>query len=186
MVFNHWYDRDDIIKRKRFPCYWSLVNSPHKGQWRGALMFSLICAWMNDWVNNRETGDLRRHRTRYDAKVMKNLCFQPYQLCLYITITAHDHHGMLDHRQLDSLLNRLFMLITNETPKVNITVPLCWESIGVRWTLLTTDEECGKCFNVMTSSWQMSQFWITLPHLWASCGSQTVESVLMKQKEHAM
>ena len=33
----------------------SPVNSPHKGQWRGALMFSLICAWINGWVNNRET-----------------------------------------------------------------------------------------------------------------------------------
>ena len=38
------------------------VNSPHKGQWRGALMFSLTCAWINDWVNNRGAGDLRRHR----------------------------------------------------------------------------------------------------------------------------
>ena len=37
----------------------SPVNSPHKGQWRGALMFSLICAWINGWVNNREAGDLR-------------------------------------------------------------------------------------------------------------------------------
>ena len=46
------------------------VNSPHKGQWRGALMFSLICAWINDWVNNREAGDLRRHRGHYDVYVM--------------------------------------------------------------------------------------------------------------------
>ena len=29
------------------------VNSPHKGQWGGALMFSLICVWINGWVNNR-------------------------------------------------------------------------------------------------------------------------------------
>ena len=36
------------------------VNSPYKGQWCGALMFSLICAWINDWVNNREAGDLRQ------------------------------------------------------------------------------------------------------------------------------
>ena len=28
-----------------------------------ALMFSLICAWINGWVNNREAGDLRRHRS---------------------------------------------------------------------------------------------------------------------------
>ena len=60
---------DDIIKWKHFPHYWpfvwgihrSPVNSLHKGQWRGALMFSLICAWTNGWLNNRETGDLRRH-----------------------------------------------------------------------------------------------------------------------------
>ena len=43
---------------------------PHKGQWRGALMFSLICAWIKRWVNNREAGDLRRHRAQYDVIVM--------------------------------------------------------------------------------------------------------------------
>ena len=48
----------------------SPVNSPHKGQWRGALMFSLICAWINGWVNNREAGDLRRHYAHYDVTVI--------------------------------------------------------------------------------------------------------------------
>ena len=48
----------------------SPVNSTHKGQWRGALMFSLIFAWINGWVNNREAGDLRRHRAHYDVTVM--------------------------------------------------------------------------------------------------------------------
>ena len=69
---------DDVIKWKHFPHYWpfvrgihrSPVNSPHKGQWRGALMFSLICVWINDWVNNREAGDLRRYRAHYDVIVM--------------------------------------------------------------------------------------------------------------------
>ena len=32
------------------------VDSPHKGQWRGALTFSLICAWTNTWSNNRDAG----------------------------------------------------------------------------------------------------------------------------------
>ena len=45
----------------------SPVNSPHKGQWRGALMFSLICVWINGWVNNREASGLRRHRAHYDV-----------------------------------------------------------------------------------------------------------------------
>ena len=69
---------DDVIKWKHFPLYWpfvrgihrSPVNSSHKGQWRGTLMFSLICAWINGWVNNREAGDLRRNRAHYDVIVM--------------------------------------------------------------------------------------------------------------------
>ena len=43
---------------------------PHKGQWRGTLMFSLICAWICGWVNNREAGDLRRHSAHYGIIVM--------------------------------------------------------------------------------------------------------------------
>ena len=46
------------------------VNCLHKGQWRGALMFSLICAWMNGWVNKCEAGDLRCHHAHYDVTVM--------------------------------------------------------------------------------------------------------------------
>ena len=43
---------------------------PHKGQWRGALVFSLICAWTNGWVNDRDAGDMIRHRAYYDVAVM--------------------------------------------------------------------------------------------------------------------
>ena len=43
------------------------VNSPHKGQWCGALMF---CIWINDWVNNGETGDLRRYLGHCNVNVM--------------------------------------------------------------------------------------------------------------------
>ena len=68
----------DDIKWQHFPGYWlfvrgihlSSVNSPHKGQWRGALMFSLICVWINGWVNNCEAGDLRGHRAHYDVTVV--------------------------------------------------------------------------------------------------------------------
>ena len=69
---------DNVIKWKHFLHYWpfvwgihrSPVNSHRKGQWRGALMFSLICASTNGWVNNRYAGDLRRHRAHYDVTVM--------------------------------------------------------------------------------------------------------------------
>ena len=85
---------DGVIKWKHFPRYLpfvrgihrSPVNFSHKGQWRGALMFSLIYARINGWVNNREAGDLRRHRAHYDVNVMitttsgivTSLCFHSY------------------------------------------------------------------------------------------------------------
>ena len=69
---------DDVIKWKHFPSYWPFVrgihrspmNSSHTGQWRGALMICLICAWINAWVNNSDAGDLRRHGAHYDVTVM--------------------------------------------------------------------------------------------------------------------
>ena len=79
------YDRyDDIIKWKHFPRYRhfvlgihrSQVNSPHKGQWRGALMLSLICAWTKGWANNQNAGDLRCYCARYDITVMTFCTFQ--------------------------------------------------------------------------------------------------------------
>ena len=71
-------DHDDVIKWKHLPRYWTFVrgihrspvNFPHKGQWRGHLIFSLICAWINSWVNNREAGDLIHHRAHYNIIVM--------------------------------------------------------------------------------------------------------------------
>ena len=74
-----WHD--DVIKWKHFPCCWpfvigihlSPVDYPHKGQWHGALMFSLISAWTNGWANNRDTDDLRRHRAHDDVTVMEKL-----------------------------------------------------------------------------------------------------------------
>ena len=70
---------DDVIKWKHYPRYWpfvrgihrSPVNFPHNDQWRGALMFYLICVWINGWVDNRKAGDLRRYRTHYDVIVME-------------------------------------------------------------------------------------------------------------------
>ena len=69
---------DDIIKWKHFPRYWyfvvgihrSPVNSPQKDRWCGALMFSLIYACTNDWVNIRDTGGLNRHRAHYGVTVI--------------------------------------------------------------------------------------------------------------------
>ena len=72
------------------------LNSPHKGQWRGALVFSLICAWTNGWVNNRDAADLGRHRSHYDVTVMEtcdrhDLCTED-TLCEALVLFAGCHH----------------------------------------------------------------------------------------------
>ena len=53
----------------------SPVDSPHKGQWGGALMLFLICVWTNCWANKRDAGDLRRHCAHYDATVIGSIIF---------------------------------------------------------------------------------------------------------------
>ena len=86
------YVHDGVIKWKHVPRYWSfvrgihrsLVNSHYKGQGRGALMFSLICASINSWVNNREAGDLIRQCAHYDVIVMFQSLLGWWYRCLGI------------------------------------------------------------------------------------------------------
>ena len=83
-------NHEGVIKWKHFPRYWPIVrgihrspvSSPHKGQWRGALTFSLICVWINGWINNGEAGDLRRYCAHYDVTVMMlNVAVWQTMLC---------------------------------------------------------------------------------------------------------
>ena len=53
-------------------------NSPQKGQWRGTLMLSFICVWINGWVKHHEAGDFRRYRAHCDVIVMQNKLFQDW------------------------------------------------------------------------------------------------------------
>ena len=100
---------DDVIKWKHFPRNWpfvrgihrSPVNPPHKGQWRGALMFSLICVWINDWVNNREAGDLRRYRAHYDVSVMQiwhvTSTLERHSSTLSFSVDVSPRYSVLSH-----------------------------------------------------------------------------------------
>ena len=104
-------NHDDVIKWKHFPRNWpfvrgihrSPVNSPYKGQWRGALMFSLICVWINDWVNNREAGNLRRYRAHYDVTVMMTTYDTPKRCC-YITGEGDFREATLNKFTMDLVL----------------------------------------------------------------------------------
>ena len=90
---------DDVIKWKHLPRYWpfvrgihwSPVNSRHKGQWRGALMFSLICA-LNKRLNKQSWGwwfetrscPLWRHCN--EDGITPTKCWVVVLLCMWMTL----------------------------------------------------------------------------------------------------
>ena len=146
---------NDVIKWKQFPRYWpfvreihrSPVDSPHRGQWRGTLMFSLISAWTKGWANNRVAGDLIRHWTHYDVTVLftvpgyeqrfnKNAHTTP-ELSFYVVMVKNHK---CTHNSLYDCLMASETRLRNMSSNGNIfrvTVPLCEETTGDRWIPLT-------------------------------------------------
>ena len=119
------FKHEHVIKWRHFPCYWPFVqgihrwpvNSPRKGQWRGALMFSLICTETNVWASNRGAGDLRRHRVRYDVNVM-----EIYICCPFLREREYVPRRV-DKRSMNYCVYHLFGLhqcgYDNKTPYVS-------------------------------------------------------------------
>ena len=90
----------------------SPVDFPYIGKWRRTLMFSLICAWINDWANNRNAGDLRRHRPIYDVIVMSK----------WLAVPVHYYYHNLKRDQCQI------------NPDSTIELHLEWSCTG-NWTL---------------------------------------------------
>ena len=121
----------------------SAVNSPHRGQWRGALMFSLICAWINGWVNNRDAGDLRRHRPHYDVIVMNSSARRKYEFVMgnqnRSTESCEDGAVEKESSSVGSLENMpvqpaLMRLLPSKSPKIYGISP--WKpsvSVNLQW-----------------------------------------------------
>ena len=153
---------EDVIERKHFPRYWpfvqgihrSPVNSPHKGQWRGVLMFSLICAWINGWVKNREAGNWRRHRIHYDVIVMQIVGVCLHSKCREVLRDLTD----FEYCRLVANIHRSHYMLTSSNGNIFlVTTHLCGEFTGHRWISLTkvSDAELW----CLISYW----FWILSP-----------------------
>ena len=101
-------NHDDVIKWKQFPRYWLFVRVinrppgeyPHKGQWRGLLVFSLICVWIKGWVNSRVAGDLGRYRAHYDATFNVG----PLLLAVINWDCCMDNNYMHNHRSVGRII----------------------------------------------------------------------------------
>ena len=142
---------DDVIKCKYFLRYWPFVReihrspaiSPHKGQWRGALMFSLILAGINGRVNNREAGGLRQNRAHYDVTVKRRRLRQDL-----------DSKRALRRLVLSStplFIQKLIQHVNNkETIQAEHVLAIC---AGNHRSLVTNGQLWGKCVHVMTLSW---------------------------------
>ena len=146
---HYWYcvwaipvDHDDVIKWKHFPRDWpfvrriyrSPVNSPHKGQSRGPLMFTLICVWINDWVNNGEAGDLRRYRAHYDITLMFPQKWGPamwsFWCFLVVTLNTQPNKNWFETpwRSCDATVRQLCIVTVYTITHAH--TPFCWLSFG--------------------------------------------------------
>ena len=174
-----WYQHDGVIKWKHFPRYWpfvrgihrSPVGSPRKGQRRGALMFSLISAWTNRWANNRDAGDLRRHRDHYDVTVMNANII----LYGYLTFTG----GWIPLKKSPYCVRGSHIIISSNIRLYISTYAVKINLIGVsfsfsKWNVLWNHQQCCWFLYVETCN-----FGETNPHYRAPEIACQVRHVLM-------
>ena len=111
---------DDVIKMKHFRRCWPFVRgihpspviSPHKGQRRWAFMFSLICAWINGWVNNGEAGDLRGYCAHYDVTKLSGTLSIKSLVATYFGTPTHwmCHHEYSYKHMKHSICVKIFII----------------------------------------------------------------------------
>ena len=126
----------------------SLVNSPHEGQWRRALIFSLICALINGCVNNREAGDLRRHQAHYDITVT---------LFLANSSRWHWHNSTVSCWQI---MKTSQQAMATKTPSNKISHPGYF--LTTRPLFLTNSSRCGWLHSNVSQS-SVTQCWLEVP-----------------------
>ena len=106
----HFMLHGAFIRWKHFLRYWPFVRGIHrwhKGQWHGALVFSLINAWTKCWENNRNAGDLTPSRSFW-------------RHCnVFILIVFHD-----------DMIRLCYMMTSSNGNIFRVTGPLCGEFIG--------------------------------------------------------
>ena len=114
------------------------MNSPHKGQWRRALIFSLICVWINGWVNNREAGDLRCYRVHYEVIVMCSIssiwpcdAIWHRSVSTLVQVMPHFSQATSHHMNIVDLLSQRY----NDTWVQFHEWYLCHQLITLAWKL---------------------------------------------------
>ena len=102
-------------------------NSPVTGEFpsqrpvTGSFDVSLVCAWINGWVNNCKAGNLRHHRAHYDVIVM--LRFVMFCRCPAPVDFDHNHQAYFTGMTQQSRVH--FHGIHHASPSIYITREMC-------------------------------------------------------------
>ena len=155
---------DDVIKWTHFPCqlafergiHRSPVNSPHKGQWRGALMFCLICAWTVEkksgrWRFETPSRSLWRHCNVLHFQTCRHSRMTPVvELFLLQPLIIHVH-----------LLSALLLTFTDFSTRFVEMCVIPARCCGARYFLIMTIIWTAlSCLDAIMSLGKIS--WLTL------------------------
>ena len=102
MLVTRWRHRMEIFYALLALCegiYRWPGDSIHKGRWRGALIFSLVCAQTNGLTNSWITGDMRHH----DFHMTSLWWRQP--LAVMLSQVNHTQYQLIQYMQYDFFLN---------------------------------------------------------------------------------
>ena len=141
------WGHDDVIKWKHFPCYWpfvrgihrSPVNSPHKGQWRGALMFTL--RYDKQQKLKRALGIPLRD-TRWDIHKRTKFSIVEHSLLTLMQIWLKPPNSTFSIPYNKSFFNNTsWLIVSKHFAMSNIQLPIscflftfsCQSSIAVDW-----------------------------------------------------
>ena len=166
---------------KHFTSYWPFVRGTTghrwipltKGQWRGALMFSLICAWTSNWANNQNDGDLKRHFVHYGVTVMY------YQIARTSTRPMKYldlWQGTLFSMWKDITLGQTGVSVRCLFSSAALATPLklnFWGSHYGVWNKRAREMEAGDDASAVWTSWVRSLHWARafIGSLWIKCVS---------------
>ena len=109
-------------------------------------MFSVICAWINSWDNNRDAGELRRQRAHHDVIVMKLTTNCKFISHCYQGIIPQTFYELLwvDNWNLVKISFALIMILSSLCALIELRVFLLTYEL---WTHKPFCEMCPRASN---------------------------------------
>ena len=117
-------------------------ESTHKGQCRGALYVSFMCAWANGWANYRDARDLRRHVDHCDVTVMYSHWNDGTNNAAHNSGIAKSQHSFtcqypFEQNLILSLIRSYFqkhlLYMTSSNGNISALLAICADEFHAQW-----------------------------------------------------